>query len=135
MVTVHFTYTAEDGIVTTYDETTTTIALNGDGTSIDYVDEDGVTTNLNLCNIVDNCETVTTLTFNAATNSLEYIDENGVTNSITITSLVSVVSDDNTNTNVQPIATHTSGDGTTTVIEETVTTLVDNGDGTFHLHC
>ena len=58
-----FTYTAEDGIVTTYDETTTTIALNGDGTSVDYVDEDGITTNLNLCNIVDNCETVTSTHF------------------------------------------------------------------------
>ena len=41
------------------------------------------------------------------------------------------MSDDNTNTNVQTIATHTSGDGTVTAIEETVTTLVDNGDGTF----
>ena len=29
------------------------------------------------------------------------------------------------------IATHTSGDGTVTSIEETVTSLVDNGDGTF----
>ena len=45
--------------------------------------------------------------------------------------LVSVVSDDNANASVQTIATHTSGDGTVTAIEETVTTLVDNGDGTF----
>ena len=36
-----FTYTSEDGTITTYDETTTTIALNGDNNSVDYVDEDG----------------------------------------------------------------------------------------------
>ena len=45
--------------------------------------------------------------------------------------LVSVVTDDNANTSVQTIATHTSGDGTVVAIEETVTTLVDNLDGTF----
>ena len=45
--------------------------------------------------------------------------------------LISVVTDDNTNTSVQTIATHTSGDGTVVAIEETVTTLVDNLDGTF----
>ena len=45
--------------------------------------------------------------------------------------LISVVTDDNANTSVQTIATHTSGDGTVVAIEETVTTLVDNLDGTF----
>ena len=116
-----FTYTSEDGSTTTYDETTTTISLNSDGSSVDYVDEDGVTTTLNLCNVVDNCETVTSLAFNTVTNQLEYIDENGNTNVVTLGNLVSVVSDDNTNTSVQTIATHTSGDGTVTTIEETVT--------------
>ena len=86
---------------------------------------------LNLCAAVDSCETVTSLTFNTLLNQLEYIDENGTTNIVTINALVSSVSDDNANTNVQTIATHTSGDGTVTQIEETVTTLVDNGDGTF----
>ena len=59
------------------------------------------------------------------------MDENGVTNNIDLGDLISDMSDDNANTNVQIIATHTSGDGTVTAIEETVTTLVDNGDGTF----
>ena len=58
-----FTYTSEDGTVTTYDETTTTIALNADNSSFDYTDENGLVTNLNLCNIVDNCETVTSFNF------------------------------------------------------------------------
>jgi hypothetical protein len=126
-----YTYTSEDGSTTTFnsaDETLTTIALNGNNTSFDYVDEDGVTTNIDICNMVDNCETVTSLTFNTTTNNLEYTDEDGVTNNVNLGDLISVVTDNNANTSVQTIATHTSGDGTVTAIEETVTTLVDNGD-------
>ena len=126
-----FTYTSEDGTQTTYDETTTTIALSTDNQTIEYIDENGVQTDLNLCAAVDSCETVTSLVFNTVTNQLEYLDEDGVTNNIDLGDLISVVTDDNANTNVQTIATHTSGDGTVTAIEETVTTLVDNGDGTF----
>ena len=74
---------------------------------------------------------MTTLVFNTTTNELEYTDENGDVNIVDLGDLISVVTDDNTNTNVQTIATHTSGDGTVTEIEETITTLVDNGDGTF----
>ena len=40
--------------------------------------------------------------------NLEYIDEDGVTNNIDLGDLISAMSDDNTNTNVQTIATHTS---------------------------
>ena len=64
------------------DETTTTISLNHNFTSLDYVDEDGVTTNLDLCNVVDNCETVTSLIWNSTTNSLEFTNEDGATNAI-----------------------------------------------------
>ena len=134
MVTVLITYTSEDGTDTTFDgaaETLTSVALNADNVSFDYVDENGATTNINLCNVVDNCETLTSLSFNAATNELEYSDEDGNTNTIDISGLISTVTDNNTNTNVQTIATHVSGDGTSTQIEETVTTLTDNGDGTF----
>ena len=92
-------------------------------TSFDYTDEDGIVTNIDLCNIVDNCETVTSLTFNSTLNQLEYIDENGATNAVILGNLVSVVSDDNANTSVQTIATHTSGDGTVVAIEETITSL------------
>ena len=48
----------------------TSVALNADNVSFDYVDENGATTNINLCNVVDNCETLTSLSFNAATNGL-----------------------------------------------------------------
>ncbi|MDA8693526.1 hypothetical protein N9L92_05625, partial [Saprospiraceae bacterium] len=68
-------------------------------------------------------ETVTELVFNSVTNNIEYIDENGDTNTIDLGDLVSQVTDDNANANTHDIATHTSGDGTTTVIQETVTEL------------
>ncbi len=129
-----YTYTSEDGSTQTFEssagaaETLTTIRLSNDGSSIDYLDEDGVITNMNLCQIVDNCETVTSLFFNKITNAIEYIDENGITNSVDIGELVSAMADFNDG---KIIATHTSGDGTVTNIEETITTLADNGDGTF----
>jgi len=62
---------------------------------------------------------------------LVYIDEDGMTNNITIDALVSQVEDNNTATEVKVIATHTNGNGDVQVIEETVTSLIDNGDGTF----
>ena len=68
-----FTYTSEDGTTTTYDETTTTIALSTDNQTIEYVDENGIQTDLNLCAAVDSCETVTSLTFNTLLNQLEYL--------------------------------------------------------------
>ena len=116
-----FTYVSEDGTSTTYDETTTSVALNADNSSIDYIDEDGNTTNLVLCDIVDNCETVTSISFDPSVNQIIYIDENGDTNNIDLGLLASSMEDLNDG---QVIATHTSGDGTVTDIEETVTTLV-----------
>ena len=123
------TYTSEDGTVTNYDETTTSISLNANNTSIDYIDEDGVTTNLDLCTIVSNCETVTSLTYNGATNTLTYTNEDGTSNDIVLgTGTTSAV----TNViNGNRIATHDDGNGNLVDIDETVTTLVNNGDGTF----
>src|SRR5690606_39431126 len=63
-----FTFIDEDGIPTILDvsnmETLTEIALNPDNTNIDYTDEDGIVTKLDLTAIVDNLETVTTLVEN-----------------------------------------------------------------------
>ncbi len=109
-----FTYTSETGVVTTYDEATTTITLSTNNQDIEYVDENGVTTTLNLCAAVDSCETVTTLIFNTSTDQLEYTDEAGDINTVDLGNLVSVVTDNNTNTSEETIATHVSGDGTTT---------------------
>ncbi|SFJ58442.1 hypothetical protein, partial [Olleya namhaensis] len=76
------------GTETTYDETTTIIALNADDTNIDYTDENGLVTQLDLTDLVDNLETVTSLTFNTTTNQLEYIDEDGTRNPVDLSSLV-----------------------------------------------
>ena len=126
-----FTYKSEDGTETTYNETLTSIDINNTNNEISYTDEEGNLTSLNLCAIVDNCETVTFLGFDAVSNQLTYLDEEGNTNVVSLSSLISQMSDDNTNLNTQIIATHTSGDGTVTQVEETVTSLVNNADGSF----
>ena len=90
------------------DETTTTLSLNHNFTSIDYVDEDGVTTNLDLCHVVGNCESLTSFRYNPHENALEYIDEEGTLSSVSLT-----------------------GIEITGSLAETITTLTDNGDGTF----
>ena len=59
MVMVHLLILLRTVRQTTYDETTTTIALSTDNQTIEYIDENGVQTDLNLCAAVDSCETVT----------------------------------------------------------------------------
>ena len=88
-----FTYTSEDGTVTTWSETTSTLTNNNDGTYT-YTDEDG---------------TITTI-LDGSTGSTSLITNTIVGNTI---------------------ATHDDGFGNTVDINETVTTLTDNGDDTF----
>ena len=142
-----FTYVAEDGHSTTFysygPQIVTSIRLNADRSSIDYVDEDGITTNLNLCNIVDNCETMTSIEYNEITNQLTYTDEEGRKTEIqlngsngveTLTSL----SYDSANNLLQYI----DENGVVNIISlglvnptggltETVSTLENHGDGSF----
>ena len=127
-----FTYTSEDGAETIYNETVTTIGLDNTSNRIDYRDETGSITSLSLCEIVDDCETVTSLAFDVVNNMLVYIDENGNTNEVPLEGLgASEMYDENVNMNTHVIASHISSDGTTTNVEETVTTLVNNQDGSF----
>lgn len=93
-----FTFDNGDGAPVTIDvmglETLTEIALNADNTNIDYVDEDGVTTQLDLTNLVDNLETVTTFeqddtptaTDPTATGEITYTDEDGNTSAAQVVS-------------------------------------------------
>ena len=60
------------------DETLTSISLNADSTHIDYVDEDGNTTQLNLSGIVHNLETITTIVDNGD-GTYTYTNEAGAT--------------------------------------------------------
>ncbi|MPV86198.1 hypothetical protein GCU85_05570, partial [Cardiobacteriales bacterium ML27] len=135
-------------------ETLTTLGLNADNTNLDYTDEAGVTNQINLTDAVKNLETLTTLVDNA-NGTLTYTDEAGTAfvidkanltdngdGSYTFTNNdgsdvtfsvggVADITDDNTALNINPIATITKSDGTVVLLKETVTTIVDNGDGTF----
>ncbi|MBF4982797.1 hypothetical protein FNJ87_00060, partial [Nonlabens mediterrranea] len=135
-----FTYTNEAGTPVTIDtnaaETLTTLVLNADDTNLDYTDEDGVTTQLDFTALVQNLETITTLVDNAD-GTFTYTNEAGTpviidTNAAeTLTTLV--LNADDTNLD------YTNEDGVTTQLDftalvqnlETITTLVDNADGTF----
>ncbi|QCE41688.1 beta strand repeat-containing protein [Psychroserpens sp. NJDZ02] len=114
-----YTFNNNDGNPITIDisqlETLTTIALNTDNTNINYTDENGIITQLDLTDIVENLETVTTLinntdgtftytsedgtettydetTTNIALNTddtnIDYTDENGLVTQLNLTDLV-----------------------------------------------
>jgi len=126
------THTSGDGTVADIEESISTLVDNGDGT-LTYTNEDGTSTTFTGESTGTNTggssgNELTVLTYSPLTNQLEYIDENGDTNIIDLGDIVSTFTDLNDG-NI--IATHTSGDGTVTQIEETLTTIADNGDGTF----
>ena len=135
-----FTYTAEDGTQTVISvsalETLTSIALNADDTNIDYTDEDGVVTQLDLSAIVANLEALTTIVDNND-GTFTYTDEDGVDTIIDVANLETLTSialnaDDS---NID----YTDEDGIVTQLDlsaivanlEALTTIVDNNDGTF----
>ena len=86
-----FTYTDENGDATILDianlETLTGIALNADNTNIDYTDEDGIVTQLDLTALVGNLETNTTLAFDDTTNELTFTNEDDDNPVLDLTSL------------------------------------------------
>ena len=93
-----FTFDNGDGAPVDIDimglETLTEIALNADDTNIDYIDEDGTTTQLDLTNLVQNLETVTTFEQDdtptsadpTATGEITYTDEDGTTSTAQVVS-------------------------------------------------
>ncbi|MFX0557253.1 beta strand repeat-containing protein, partial [Maribacter sp. CXY002] len=111
-----FTYTSEDGTVTTFTETLSTLVDNANGT-FTYTNEDGVATTFDakIASVVDNVDGTYTITDDFGT--AVTIDTNN-----TVTTLV-----DNGNGSF----TYTSEDGTVTTFTETLSTLVDNANGTF----
>lgn len=177
-----FSFISEDGVVTTISKTAgANMSADGVGVlsldptinTLNYEDENGLATNIDLCQVVDNCESLTALSFDSATNDMVYIDEQGNSNVIPLGSLLggpdsgdalttlsfdpatnnlyyldelgtvnviplesleggSGIGSDMQNLNSgQVIGIHTSNNGTVTEIEETITSLIDNGDGTF----
>src|SRR5690606_39203040 len=117
-------------------ETLTVLALNPDGKTLEYTDEDGVLTSIDLETVIDNFETVTTIIDNGD-GSFTHTDEDGNTTTIDVSDLETL-----TILALNPdgkTLEYTDEDGVVTSIDletvidnfETVTTMVDNGDGTF----
>ena len=106
-------------------ETVTTLVDNGDNT-FTYTNEEGVTTNVNMC-----CDDIVTTLIVNPDGSFTYTNEDGVTTTVnhccedeTVTTL----------TLTEDGFEYVSEDGTITIYEapeENLTSLVDNGDGTF----
>ncbi|MEP2315682.1 hypothetical protein, partial [Eudoraea sp.] len=111
-----FTYTSEDGTITTFTETLSGLVDNGNGT-FTYTNEDGIATTFDakIATVVDNLDGTYTITDDFGTSVT--IDTNNV-----ITTLVD---------NGDGSFTYTSEDGTITTFTETLSGLVDNGNGTF----
>jgi len=132
------------------------VAVNGNNHSIDYTDEDGVVTNIE----IQDLETTTTLVVNIPTQTITYTNEDGTvvtanikdletTTSIALSgSVISYINEDGITTAIDikdaettttltttgSTFTYTDEDGTDTVIDvknlETLTTLVQNANGT-----
>ncbi|MDX1326067.1 MAG: hypothetical protein R3299_00085, partial [Arenibacter sp.] len=122
-----FTFRDENGVDTVIDvtnmETLTTLALNADNINLDYTDEDGILTQLNLSALVDNLETVTSLIKNND-GTLTFNNESGISNNINLIS---------GNANNDIVAGTDGGlylNVASVTISETITNLVDNNDGT-----
>ncbi|AFL80251.1 hypothetical protein Aeqsu_0744 [Aequorivita sublithincola DSM 14238] len=135
-----FTYIDENGdiqIINIADlETLTYLGLNADGHTLEYTDEDGVVTSIDLETVIKNFETVTTIVDNGD-GTFTYTDEDGNTTTIDVSNLETL-----TFLALNPdgkTLEYTDEDGVVTSIDletviknfETVTTIVDNGDGTF----
>ena len=133
-----FTYIDENGDVQIINipETLTYLGLNADGHTLEYTDEDGAITSIDLETVIQNFETLTTIIDNGD-GSFSYTDEDGNTTVIdlsnyeTLTYLA-------LNTDGKTLE-YTDEDGVITSIDletiirnyETVTTIVNNGDGTY----
>ena len=139
----------------TASETLTTIGFDAANQTITYVDEDGVTTSIpitaletttfvqdtlavgNLIGTYTNedgtsfelVETVTSLVDNGD-QTFTYTNESGLETVLDVNALESLTTLTNTVTG-NPIGTYTDENGATFDLNESVTTLIDNGNGTF----
>src|SRR5690554_6091498 len=145
-----FTHTAVDGTVLVFDANTTSYVNNGDGTytftnangdsmTIDVIGD--VVTNIQnqgdiydeILILIDLHETLTDLTYDASENTLTYTDEEGDAHTIQLNN-TNLIYDE---TNQKLVYTNSKGEtqeidlGTLVAGNETVTTLIDNNDGTY----
>jgi len=118
-----YTYTSENGTQTTftYAQTTTTLVNNNNGT-FTYTNELGNTSTINILTLIDTyADVAKTIVLNGTVLEL-YDGASDLISSVDIVSLIDISADAN-----NLISLH--GDGL--YASETVTTLVDNLDGTF----
>ena len=117
-----YTYTNENGQSVSFDtnETVTTLIDNNDGTYT-YKNEEGILT------MINPLETTSTLVDNG-NGTYTYKDEQGIETTIGSTQITTRI--ENT-INGHRIAQYTNEEGYVVDINETVTSLSDNGDGTF----
>ncbi len=135
-----FTYTDEAGNTSTVDmsslETLTYLALNADGKTLEYTDENGVISTINLETIIKNFETLTVMV-NNGNGTFTYTDEAGNDTIIDMSSLKTLtylaLNTDGKTLEYTDENDVVSSIDLETVIKnfETITTLVDNADGTF----
>ncbi len=140
IVNNQFTYIDQNGdiqIINISDlETLTFLALNADGKTLEYTDEDGVVSTIDLEAVIKNFETLTSIVSNND-GTFTYTDELGNPTIIDISNLETLTylalnADGKT-------IEYTDENGTVTPIDlqqiiknfETLTTLLDNNDGTF----
>ena len=129
-----FTYTNEAGDDFTIDmrnfETLTSIEIDSTAGTITYTDEDLVDHVLDVADLVKVHETVTTVVVDLGNQEFTYTDEDGGTTVVDIAAL-------ETNTSMtnliagNRIGVFNNEDGTTYDIDETITSLQDNGNSSF----
>src|SRR5690606_27912528 len=142
-------------------ETLTSVSVDNAAGTLTYVDEEGNPTVLNIADIIAQHETLTTLAYNTTNNELTYTGENGTpvvfnlnegsiaytaaTNVLTYTDEAGVITPLNLNNTgltydvATKILSYVNTLGVTQTVDlsaivaanETVTTLVDNADGTY----
>ncbi|NGX85319.1 hypothetical protein, partial [Aequorivita sp. KMM 9714] len=151
VVNNQFTYIDQNGDIQTIDisdlETLTFLGLNVDGHTLEYTDEDGVVTSIDLEQVIKNFETITTLikqgdgtyTFTNEAGEVTVIDVIGdvVTNienqGDIYNEIISIIT---ANTDVfvdngDGTFTHTAANGDVVTFDANTTAMVDNGDGTY----
>src|SRR5690606_14151116 len=130
-------------------ETLTALTLNADGRTLEYTDEDGVLTAIDLGDIIGNLETITSIVNNnngtyTFTNEngdttlidivgdvLSNIDSQGSIYSAIINLINSQVGTDVFTDNGDGTFTHIAQDGTSVSFDANTLTMVSNGDGTY----
>ncbi|MDN3725204.1 hypothetical protein QRD02_12515, partial [Aequorivita sp. SDUM287046] len=146
-------YTDEQGNTTIIDirdlETLTSLMLSADGQILEYKDEAGVTTQIDVAALVQNLETVTSL-INHNNGVYDYTSEDNTITTIDViadvvnniqnqgdiyTAIINLINSNSTTDifvdNGDGTFTHTAADGTVVMFDANTLTFVNNGNGSY----